>query len=528
LIGWATSTALEERERRKKEEEQQRRQAEAQAARLNAAESARKAQEWQAGQNMLNALIEDAKAQGAGAKEIAKLKETAATQGLGVAIGDAGNLNQSLQQAGLAAYYNARKQGEAESAQKAELAEQQKAGQYKAGEEAQEDGKTGWLEDAWNWAFNNQVELSLGTGVVVGVAAVAAVVAGVITAPAWALIGAVLVTAAIVTAGTVALNAHFGLGLGNNLTTNLVVGTAAAFVTTGAGLLLTSLAPVIGTSIANKCIEYVAACNQIGTIVDKGEEAVLSAQLAYYNWVGDQDKAALTTIEIQLELMDGGAPGNSVALEMGEQIAKLGPDAAEEIAKHGTGIIPLLLKYGDDAVDIIGAYEDEGIALLAMFGDDAAKLIKEYGTPAVDLLMVHGDDAISVYQSGFPALDTLSDLIPKDNYDDVLMAFKNDPSAITLKEDLIVYRYWSGDARREIGSWVTLNPNLTPDEARKLLALPDSNLAINVSQFIIPADATILLGEASEQTSSSWAGTYATGGGLQIYLRDPSILVKGP
>ena len=47
---------------------------------------ARKAQEWQDGQNILNALIAEALAQGANADEVIDLKTQAATQGLGVAI----------------------------------------------------------------------------------------------------------------------------------------------------------------------------------------------------------------------------------------------------------------------------------------------------------------------------------------------------------------------------------------------------------------------------------------------------------
>jgi hypothetical protein len=116
--------------------------------------------------------------------------------------------------------------------------------------------------------------------------------------------------------------------------------------------------------------------------------------------------------------------------------------------------------------------------------------------------------------------------IPEDYHDDLLSTFSDEPISITLSDDVIVYRYWSGDLRTETGRWVTLNPNLSPEEARKLLALPDSNLANNITQFTIPAGTTILLGEAAEQTSASWAGAYALGGGLQMYLPDPSVLIK--
>ena len=50
----------------------------------------------QEGQNILNALIEEALAQGASEDEIANLKIQAATQGLGVAIDSGVNLTQTL------------------------------------------------------------------------------------------------------------------------------------------------------------------------------------------------------------------------------------------------------------------------------------------------------------------------------------------------------------------------------------------------------------------------------------------------
>jgi hypothetical protein len=138
----------------------------------------------------------------------------------------------------------------------------------------------------------------------------------------------------------------------------------------------------------------------------------------------------------------------------------------------------------------------------------------------------HGDDAIDVFQEAHLAKTSLSELILDGDYDDVTKAFKGDPNVITLDKDLIVYRYWSGSDKSEAGHWVTLSPDLTPDEARKLLALPDYNLAANVTEFTIPAGTTVLFGEAAEQTTAVWAGSYATGGGLQIYLPDKTVIIK--
>src|SRR6185503_18833960 len=124
------------------------------------------------------------------------------------------------------------------------------------------------------------------------------------------------------------------------------------------------------------------------------------------------------------EVLDGDIPGNTIAIELAEQLAKLGDDATELIAKHGDEIIPLFLKYGDGAVDIIGAYGDEGISLLLRYGDQGNKvirLIQEHGTPAVTalntvdpasvkkLLTNLDDDVLSyAFLQGHDALDALS------------------------------------------------------------------------------------------------------------------------
>jgi hypothetical protein len=159
-------------------------------------------------------------------------------------------------------------------------------------------------------------------------------------------------------------------------------------------------------------------------------------------------------------------------------------------------------------VDIIGAYGDEGIALLNLYGDDAAKLIKEYGTPAVDMMVAHEDDAIYLLKKGSPALDDWKKYIPEEFHGQVISGFDGDPVTITLKENVSIYRYWS-DISGERGRWTTLNPNLSPEEARSLLALPNDNYAFGVTQFIIPEGTTVLVGKVAEQTSTEWSGAYA-------------------
>ncbi|MCC6298615.1 MAG: PD40 domain-containing protein [Anaerolineales bacterium] len=158
MIGAKMAYALDEKRKRKEAEAQQRAQVQAEVDAKNAALEAERQAKWQAqkiqnwleGQATLNAYLEEAKKQGAGDTEIAKLKQTGATMGLGEAISEAEAKVQTLYvqnvvrqqalenfrarehdtsaaeawqeqkqpedlQAGLAAYYNARKQGEQES-----------------------------------------------------------------------------------------------------------------------------------------------------------------------------------------------------------------------------------------------------------------------------------------------------------------------------------------------------------------------------------------------------------------------------
>jgi hypothetical protein len=266
----------------------------------------------------------------------------------------------------------------------------------------EEESKTTWAErvdNAWNLAYNNQTDLALGTGVVAGFVAAGLILAGVAISPLVLIAGAVVLTAAVVTAGTIALNHHFEQDWNDNLGSNLLIGTIPALLLPLGAALLAPAMPWISTTATGLCVQYATACSQVGNVIDFAEEAMLATQLAYYNWTDNQDEAALVTIELQLEKMDGGAPGNSFAIEATEQIVKLGPDAMELAGKYGADAISLMLRYRDDAVDIIGAYGDEGISLLLKHGEDAVKLIKEHGTPAVNLMTTYGDDAIEIAET---------------------------------------------------------------------------------------------------------------------------------
>ncbi len=196
-------------------------------------------------------------------------------------------------------------------------------------------------------------------------------------------------------------------------------------------------------------------------------------------------------------------------------------------------------------LDYVTKYGSDPVAMKALLNasPEAVKLYVEQ-TASPDSTLAHfsvstglrlsslasnyGIDPVEPLFSAKPAAGNWTDYVSKANWDRVSRAFQSEPKAITLDENLSVYRYWSGSPAKEVGPWVTPESTLTPGEARALLALPDSNLATNITKFTIPKGTTILIGQAAEQTLEPWAGSYATGEGLQIYIQDPTILIKAP
>jgi hypothetical protein len=105
--------------------------------------------------------------------------------------------------------------------------------------------------------------------------------------------------------------------------------------------------------------------------------------------------------------------------------------------------------------------------------------------------------------------------IPIDDLGDVSNAFK-DWNVGYAHENFSAYRFTSPINQAE-GHWLSFDSSLTSEQARALLALPNGNLATQVTQFIIPRGTNYIIGTVASQTSASWAGSYAVGGGIQIY-----------
>jgi RHS repeat-associated protein len=121
-------------------------------------------------------------------------------------------------------------------------------------------------------------------------------------------------------------------------------------------------------------------------------------------------------------------------------------------------------------------------------------------------------------QQAISVSDPLS-YIPQDYAENVSDAFA-DWHVGYAQENVSAYRYTSPYNSPE-GHWLTFDPSFTPDQARATLALPNSNIATRVTQFVIPKGTNFIYGTATGQTNTTWAGSYAIGRGQQIYV--PSV-----
>ena len=93
-------------------------------------------------------------------------------------------------------------------------------------------------------------------------------------------------------------------------------------------------------------------------------------------------------------------------------------------------------------------------------------------------------------------------------------AFTDNARVSILEQDLIVYRY-HGNGSSPTSYWYTSTLTLDPVTE---LALPSSNSCQNISTYIIPKGTTILEGTVAPNFGQP-------GGGYQIYVPDPSVVV---
>ncbi len=340
--------------------------------------------------------------------------------------------------------------------------------------------KKPWWEKTLDWIDNHQPLVSVGVGVLIGVASVAAIVlSGGLATPlvVAAVAGAAALTAETTVAiGTVALNRYYERPWYTGIIRNtLLAGNAAAF-TTLIGSATLFLAPKViggvGSAATAFCGTKPEICSRAEAVlgyVDVGEQLWLMGKLVYQTAKGDQDGAFETVVDAQMEQADAGLGGNTIAKEVDDVLDDVvSPfithmdDVWELVNDYGDDILPLLFRYGDDAIYIISVYEDEGISMLWQYKSTAASLLSKYGDDALDLLQTYGDDAVKWVK-------TLENLVDEDVFEYVI---EQGPDAVKA------FSHWPEHLLREHGEELALRASsdaVALEAAEKLAKLGELN-----------------------------------------------------
>jgi len=179
-----------------------------------------------------------------------------------------------------------------------------------------------------------------------------------------------------------------------------------------------------------------------------------------------------------------------------------GLKAFKSVAKLAGKLGPL--KNLSESVD-----EAARLARMQPYGGNVAGRLAERKGLGVD---VHGINPLQI--------------VPKKYRAEVAAAFDGKPDAITLKEDLIVYRHWGGVSGETGSPWVSPKSYAKPGNAKRYLALPEKNTAQKLTAFRIPAGTTILKGKVASKVGDPRFDGKSVGGGMQIYVPNPKILEK--
>lgn len=250
-----------------------------------------------------------------------------------------------------------------------------------------------WWETAIDWVDKHQKETSIGIGVTTGLIAVgltlAAAATAVVTLPVLLVAAgaAAVVAGASVAIGTGLLNNYYGRDLTTNIWSNIGAATVSAALTTGLGLFLlgggfTSALINIGNSAAALCANYQTVCKYTEPVtkgIDFLEETGLMIKATVQTWKGDSVGASETALELQMEHLDGGMPGNAIAKEITDEV--------NEWARiYGDDVVDFVRLYGKDAVDVIRLHKDDAVKIIRDYGKNGIKLLKTYSNNAVDFV----------------------------------------------------------------------------------------------------------------------------------------------
>jgi hypothetical protein len=216
-----------------------------------------------------------------------------------------------------------------------------------------EEEKKSWWEKTVDWVDNNQVLASIGVGVGVGLLVAGAIIFIPAIAASTAIIGGIVAIGAIAGGGTVALNNHFGRDLHKNILRNTFVSAVSMLVTTGA-IVFGAHAIGTATTFCTASPNCSMMIETAGKTIDLLEEGYLVVTVGVQTALGNDAAAHEALLELELERLDGGIPGNHFAKELGEEVL-------EQIAKHGDEALELVRKYGDDAAELIFEHGDDAI-----------------------------------------------------------------------------------------------------------------------------------------------------------------------
>ncbi len=108
---------------------------------------------------------------------------------------------------------------------------------------------------------------------------------------------------------------------------------------------------------------------------------------------------------------------------------------------------------------------------------------------------------------------------------EVARRFNPGAQKIVINNDLHVYRYWGGGSG-ESGFFFAKKMFTERDKAKRALALPERNTALNVTQYKIPAGTTLIYGNAANMAGEDGYDMEATGGAELYYLPNPRFAEK--
>ena len=343
------------------------------------------------------------------------------------------------------------------------------------------------------------------------------------------------------TAGQMIAHAALGCAMGSIASDDCASGTAGAVVGEAVGLLYKDNIDQWLEDAENGTFEAGEIINQLEKMKADGVNmAKLASGFAVALGGGDVNLAAMTggnaaennalvtisVIIIALELVDKAILAYEAA-QLAEAVHSGDNERATELAKD------LSISLG---IELTAGQMIPGSAIAGMAAKYTKKLLKNKGLDDVadsfNEATKHWNTpnrsgkGLNVPENFVPvSAGNALDIVPTKYRGAVSRSFRGEPELIELSKPIIVFRHWGGKAS-EIGSpWFSPKPYTNPGNAQRYLALPNGNTAQKLTRFEIPAGTKILRGKVASQAGEIGFGENVVGGGIQIYIPDPSVAV---